>query len=79
MKISIAIITFLVVVFAVIYYLTGYRSAFEADQACHFLKSSNYQDSKQYGCDHDLETNQWILFRSGEGEDPAIVVKRFRY
>ena len=57
-----------------------YRSAFEADQACHF-EISTYQDQELtlLGCDHDLETRQWILFEEGLDSQPAEVMQRFRY
>ena len=61
------------------YLLTGYRSAFEADQACHAEKWQSYADAKGFGCDHDLETKQWILFEVSQEHEPAQVIKRFRY
>ena len=60
-------------------FFTSYRSAFEADQACHFIKWESYKESLEFGCDHDLETNQWILYQEGSNHQPAKVVKRFRY
>lgn len=63
-----------------IYLLLGsYQSAFEADQACHADRYTLYNDNKLTGCDHDLETNQWILYQSMENHLPAKVVKRYKY
>ena len=31
------------------------------------------------GCDHDLETNQWLLFQKGINSQPAQVIERYRY
>lgn len=60
-------------------FLTGYRSAFEADQACHALQWDKFKDKPGYGCDHDIETRQWLLFRKGEDHIAADIVARFRY
>ncbi len=77
------IITAVVIIFLLIIgyiYLPRYRSAFEADQACHFDMSNNLQkDNTKVGCDHDIETRQWILYESGSAEKPAMVLKRFSY
>ena len=62
-----------------IYFLTGYDSAFEADQSCHSYLSSYDNQSDNYGCDHDTETHQWILFEKTEEIKPAIIIKKFRY
>ena len=56
-----------------------YRSAFEADQECHFQMSNMTLPYSELGCDHDLETRQWILFDSGKTNEKAEVLKRFRY
>ena len=45
-----------------IYFLTGYDSAFEADQSCHSYLSNLPDQSGHLGCDHDTETHQWILY-----------------
>ena len=69
----------LIIVGFLIYFLTGYDSAFEADQACH---SSLYNFSNQLeniGCDHDTETHQWILYENQENSEPAKIIKKFRY
>ena len=69
----------LVLVLVLIYFLTGYDSAFEADQYCHSTLS-NYDDvSGNYGCDHDTETHQWILYESINNKEPAKIIKKFRY
>ena len=56
-----------------------YRSAFEADQECHFQMSNMLITYTDLGCDHDLETRQWILFDAGKTNEKAEVLKRFRY
>ncbi len=60
-------------------YITGFRSAFEADQACHSELSIKYMNEKNFGCDHDTETKQWILYKKGIDQMPAIVLRRFSY
>ena len=62
-----------------IYFLTGYDSAFEADQYCHSALSSYDGVLGEYGCDHDTETHQWLLYESNENKEPAKIVKKFRY
>ena len=79
MRLLIAVVFSLFVVIGSYYFLTGYRSAFEADQACHSEKWGSYGDDSTFGCDHDLETNQWILYESLPDHMPAKVIKRFRY
>tara|TARA_B100000700_G_scaffold329533_2_gene451589 strand:- start:3667 stop:3870 length:204 start_codon:yes stop_codon:yes gene_type:complete len=56
-----------------------YKSAFEADQACHAELWNEYENLENYGCDHDLETNQWILFEKGINHQSGSVLKRFYY
>ena len=56
----------LITVLFLIYFLTGYDSAFEADQNCHSYLSSYDNPSGNYGCDHDTETHQWILYESNQ-------------
>tara|TARA_B100001769_G_C21857975_1_gene464742 strand:- start:160 stop:417 length:258 start_codon:yes stop_codon:yes gene_type:complete len=70
---------FLVLVFSLIFFLTGYDSAFEADQYCHSALSSYDSLSDNYGCDHDTETHQWILYESNDNKEPAKIIKKFRY
>ena len=60
-------------------FLTGYDSAFEADQNCHSYLESYDNSSGNYGCDHDTETHQWILYESNENKEPAKIIKKFRY
>ncbi len=55
-----------------------FDSAFEADQECHFSIKSDQLDA-HYGCDHDLETRQWLLYKQSEEAGKSLVVKRFRY
>ena len=69
----------LITVLFLIYFLTGYDSAFEADQYCHSLLSSFDNSSVNYGCDHDTETHQWILYESNGDKKPAEIIKKFRY
>ncbi len=56
-----------------------YKSAFEADQECHFEKAVLSIDSSSLGCDHDLETRQWILFDFPKTNQKAEILRRFRY
>jgi hypothetical protein len=69
----------LVILLVLVYFLTGYDSAFEADQFCHSTLSSYDNQSGNYGCDHDTETHQWILYESNENNQPAKIIKKFRY
>ena len=69
----------LVIVLGLIFFLTGYDSAFEADQYCHSYLSSYENLSSNYGCDHDIETHQWILYESNDNKEPAKIIRRFRY
>ena len=62
-----------------IYFLTGYDSAFEADQSCHSYLSSLPDQSVRLGCDHDTETHQWILYETQDNSEPAKIIKKYRY
>ena len=62
-----------------IYFLTGYDSAFEADQLCHSNISNLSDKSGNLGCDHDTETHQWILYETQNNSEPAKIIKKFRY
>ena len=62
-----------------IYFLTGYDSAFEADQFCHSYLLNFSEKSGSLGCDHDTETHQWILFETQDNSEPAKIIKKFRY
>ena len=79
MKLFILIISLIAIIFGALYFFTRYDSAFEADQQCHYemrLKSLELED---LGCDHDLETNQWLLYQKGTNDQPAKVIERYRY
>ena len=62
-----------------VYFLTGYDSAFEADQSCHAYLANYSSKTVDFGCDHDTETHQWILFEMQENTKPAKIIKKFRY
>ena len=62
-----------------IYFLTGYDSAFEADQACHSSLYNLPDQSGRLGCDHDTETHQWILYEIQDNLEPAKIIKKYRY
>ena len=70
---------FLISIFVSAYFKPEYQSAFEADQACHSEKWSSYGDNPSFDCDHDLETNKWILYEMMPNHMPAKVIKRYRY
>ena len=69
----------LIIIGFLIYFLTGYDSAFEADQACHSSLSNFSGQSGSLGCDHDTETHQWILYETKDNSEPAKIIKKFRY
>ncbi len=79
MKVFLSVLVFLLVSIIVFYYLARYQSAFEADQACHAEKWSSYGDNPNFDCDHDLETNKWILYEIMPNHMPAKVIKRYKY
>ena len=79
MKIPIVIISLIVIIFGYLHFFTGYKSAFEADQQCHYELRLKSIELEGLGCDHDLETNQWILYKEGINDKPSEVVERFRY
>jgi hypothetical protein len=62
-----------------IYFLTGYDSAFEADQSCHSYLSNLPDESGRLGCDHDTETHQWILYETQDNSESAKIIKKYRY
>ena len=62
-----------------IYFLTGYDSAFEADQSCHSELSKFSGQSGNLDCDHDTETHQWILYEIQDNSVQAKIIKKFRY
>ena len=69
----------LTIVGFLIYFLTGYDSAFEADQSCHAYLANIDSQQGSYGCDHDTETHQWILYNDLNSNKPAEIIKKFRY
>ena len=73
------VIMSLILVGIVIYFLTGYDSAFEADQSCHSYLSNLPDQSGNLGCDHDTETHQWILYETQDNSEPAKIIRKFRY
>ncbi len=79
MKFAIVILAGLFFLLTAFYYFTGYRSAFEADQACHSDIYLDFEESSLLDCDHDIETNQWILFQTSKDHLPSKVIRRYRY
>ena len=69
----------LILILFLIYFLTGYDSAFEADQLCHSEMSKFSVQQATLACDHDTETHQWILYESTDKKEQAKVIKKFRY
>ena len=74
--------TLAIILISIITYISlpKYRSAFEADQACHF-EMTIYQNKEEMetACDHDIETNQWLMYQTKPGITPAKVIKRYSY
>ena len=79
MKISIVFLSLLAIILGYLYFSPGYKSAFEADQQCHYELLLKSGELEGLGCDHDLETNQWILYQKGINNKPSQVVERYRY
>tara|TARA_Y100001968_G_C19234622_1_gene656245 strand:+ start:520 stop:759 length:240 start_codon:yes stop_codon:yes gene_type:complete len=79
MKIALFFVSLIAIIFGFIYFFKGYKSAFEADQQCHYELKLQSDVLDRLGCDHDLETNQWLLFQEGLDDEPSRVIKRFRY
>ena len=79
MKLIIVLISLIALILGSLYFFTGYKSAFEADQQCHYEMTLKSVELDELGCDHDLETNQWILYRKSLNDQPAQVVERYRY
>tara|TARA_B100001029_G_C14634126_1_gene220781 strand:- start:53 stop:310 length:258 start_codon:yes stop_codon:yes gene_type:complete len=69
----------IVLVGFLIYFLTGYDSAFEADQSCHSYLANYSKETGDFECDHDTETHKWILYENQENSKPAKIIKKFRY
>tara|TARA_B100000614_G_scaffold247526_1_gene254540 strand:+ start:429 stop:686 length:258 start_codon:yes stop_codon:yes gene_type:complete len=61
------------------YWFLGFNSAFEADQLCHSTLANFDSNNQNFGCDHDTETHQWLLYEKQDVSKPAKVIKRFRY
>ena len=79
MKLTIVFITLIATVFGLLYFFTGYRSAFEADQQCHYEMKLKSPEVDGLACDHDLETKQWLLYQKGINDKPSQVIERYRY
>ena len=79
MKIATGIIIIATAIIITINFITGYQSAFEADQACHAIIENKDSNKTKMGCDHDLETRQWILYEKNSVSEAAKVIKRFKY
>tara|TARA_B100000965_G_scaffold303202_1_gene261892 strand:- start:334 stop:573 length:240 start_codon:yes stop_codon:yes gene_type:complete len=79
MKLTIAFISLISLSLGFFYFFTGYNSAFEADQQCHYEMRMKSVELNGLGCDHDLETNQWLLYQEGINEQPSKVIERYRY
>ena len=79
MKIIIAFISLIVIILGYLFFFNGYKSAFEADQQCHYELRLKALELEGLGCDHDLETNQWLLYQKGTNGNPSQVIERYRY
>ena len=79
MKLAIALISLIALIVGFLYYFTGYKSAFEADQQCHYEMRLKSKELDELACDHDLETNQWLHYRNGVNGQPSQVLERYRY
>ena len=79
MKITIIIFSLFIIILGSIYFLYGYKSAFEADQQCHYDMRLESIELDGLDCDHDIETHQWLLFQEGVDDQPSKVLKRYRY
>ena len=79
MKLTIGIIFVIALLAVFLYFFTGYKSAFEADQQCHYDMRLKSPELDRLGCDHDLETNQWLLYQKGINDQPSQVIERYRY
>ena len=79
MKLTIALIFLIAIIVGFLYFFTGYNSAFEADQQCHYQIKLKSIELEGLGCDHDLETNQWLLYQQGINDKPSEVIERYRY
>ena len=79
MKFVFVLLFILVIGYFSFNYLTTYKSAFEADQQCHYLIRTEFMGDNNFQCDHDLETRQWLLFEDFKNDKASKVIKRFKY
>ena len=79
MRLIIIFISLIAIFFGYLYFFTGYQSAFEADQQCHYEMRLKSIELEGLGCDHDLETKQWLLFQKNNNDQPSKVIERYRY
>ena len=79
MKLIVFLISLITIIIGFLYFFTGYKSAFEADQQCHYEMRLKSDELEGLACDHDLETNQWLLYQEGINAQPSQVIKRYRY
>tara|TARA_Y100001968_G_scaffold197285_1_gene180910 strand:- start:25 stop:264 length:240 start_codon:yes stop_codon:yes gene_type:complete len=79
MKIFIVFVTLSATIYGFVHFFTEYKSAFEADQQCHYEMRLRSTELDGLDCDHDLETNQWLLYQNGLNGQPSKVIERFRY
>ncbi len=78
-KLTIILISIISITIGFLYFSSGYKSAFEADQQCHYEMRLQSVELDGLGCDHDLETNQWLLYKKGIDDQPSHVIERYRY
>ena len=79
MKLIIVFISLIAIIVGYLLFFNGYKSAFEADQQCHYEMKLKSTEIVGLGCDHDLETNQWLLYQKGINDEPSHVIERYRY
>ena len=79
MKLTIVLIFLIAIFVGCFFFFNGYKSAFEADQQCHYEMRLKSNELDGLGCDHDLETNQWLLYQKGINDQPSHVIERYRY
>ena len=79
MKLTIVFISLIAIIVGFLLFFNGYKSAFEADQQCHYEMRLKSTQLEGLGCDHDLETNQWLLYQKGINDKPSLVIERYRY
>ncbi len=79
MKLTASLIVLIAIIVGLLNFFTGYKSAFEADQQCHYQMRIQSVELDGLACDHDLETNQWLLYQKGIDDQPSQVIERYRY